>query len=133
MLVQVRKHLSKMAGVDVLEWEESVTALHVSAPCFPALSSSASVSRTLSLPLSLSLSSGHHGRVPNVCASLKFDGSCQPQQRVAVWLASPPTSDPAGTYTTWFSLPFLHIRTPYVCVSLRVCVCVLGIWGRKGR
>ena len=79
MLVQVRKHLSKMAGVDVLEWEGSVRALHVSAP---ALSSSASVSRTLSLPLSLSLSlsSGHHGRVPNVCASLSG-----PLPRNAVW------------------------------------------------
>ena len=41
-----------MAGVDVLEWEASVRALHVSPPCFPALSSSARISRMLSLSLS---------------------------------------------------------------------------------
>jgi hypothetical protein len=74
MLVQVRKHLSKMAGVDVLEWEESVTALHVSAPCFPALSSSASVSRTLSLPPSLSLSPTHLDTVAGCQMCVLFVG-----------------------------------------------------------
>jgi hypothetical protein len=51
MLVQVRKHLSKMAGVDVLEWEESVTALllHVSQR---SLALQASLARSLSPSLS---------------------------------------------------------------------------------
>ena len=98
--------------------------LHVSQRSL-ALQESLACSPSLSLPLTWTPWPGAKC-VCSLLASLKFDGSCQPQQRVTVWLASPPTSDPAGTYTTWFNLPFFHIRTPYVCmcVCARACVCV---------